>query len=142
MEKIGRVVEVKEKSIRIEIIRASACGEKCGECSGGCSKTGIYVEAQSKVDVVPGQFVVLHTKTKEVMKAAFYVYIIPLIMLITGVFAGSFFYPLAGIQFVSSELFSIITGILAMVVSFIFVKWIDAKFRNENKIEYTIIRGF
>lgn len=138
MEKVGKVISIKDNMARIEVVRVSACGEKCSSCKGGCSTTGVYIEAENHTNAQPGQFVKVDLKTSTVMKAAFVAYIFPLFMLVLGTISGTFLYPRFDITF-SSELFSILLGFSAMILSYIIIKLIDRVYLKE-RIKYTITR--
>lgn len=139
MEKIGRVVSTKGNTAKLEIKRASACGEKCGSCSGGCSSTGTFIEVDNSLKAAPGQLVKIETETSVVMKAAFWAYIFPLFMLITGIILGTNIYKSFNLN-IPSEVFSIILGGSFMLISYAVLKSIDKNINSKNIIKHRITK--
>ncbi|SHJ71531.1 SoxR reducing system RseC family protein [Tepidibacter formicigenes] len=139
MENIGKVIETKDNFAKLEVRRASACGEKCSSCKGGCSTTGIYVNVENTLDAKPGDFVKIETETKSIMKVAFIVYLFPLFMLILGIFSSFFIYKQFNIRF-SSEVFSFLVGLLFMGISYIIIRIIDFIYQSKGKLQYKIIK--
>lgn len=139
MEKIGRVVNTRGNIAKIEILRTSACGEKCSSCKGGCSQTGMYIDVENTVGAAPSQFVKVKVETKTVMKAAFLAYIVPLFMLIVGIVSGSYIHPLLGFTF-PAELFSFLLGMIFMGLSYFIVKIFDRIYQSKGIIKYEMIK--
>ena len=64
------------------VARGTSCGEHCGSC-GVCKYVGeIHTYAKNKIHAVPGDKVVIESKTSEVLGAAFMIYIIPMIAML------------------------------------------------------------
>lgn len=139
MEKIGKVVSTNGNKAQLEIRRASACGEKCGSCSGGCSSTGTFIQVQNSIMARPGQMVKIEVENKVVMKAAFLAYIFPLFMLITGIVSGSYIYKNFDFN-ISSEVFSILLGVFFMGISYAIIKRIDNNYSANENIKNKITR--
>ena len=139
MENIGKVVETIDNFAKLEVRRASACGEKCSSCKGGCSTTGIYVNVENTINAKSGDFVKIETETKSIMKVAFIVYLFPLFMLILGIFSSSFIYNQFNITF-SSEIFSFLIGLLFMSISYIIIRVIDSIYKAKGVLQYKIIK--
>ena len=129
MKQVGVVVEVQGEKAVVQIKRVSACGESCGSCSGGCQNTAQKVEAFNQVAAKQGQVVQMEMKDSDVLTAAFMVYIIPLILLFVGYFAGSALFKV--------EWLAIIAGIVFMIASFMVLKKYDNQL-NQSK-RYTPI---
>ena len=139
MDNIGRVVSTCGEYAKIEVIRSSACGEKCGSCKGGCTKTATYVDVVNTAGAQPSQFVMLQVDTKTVMGAAFLAYILPLIMLILGITAGTLIYSKLGTN-LPSELFALIIGLIFMTLSYGIVRYFDLQYKSQGKIKYHIAK--
>lgn len=99
MEQVGIVVELKNNNAKVQFKRASACGENCAMC-GGCEALNSFVVAKNEINANVGDSVIIETDTKNVLLAAFLVYILPLLLGITtyglfGIFWGIvlFFVP-------------------------------------------------
>ena len=80
-----------DNTAELSVQRQSACGGNCSGC-GGCSsgKNVITVIADNPISAEKGQMVLVETKTSEIIRYAFLVYIIPVILLIVGYFSASF----------------------------------------------------
>ena len=66
------------------VARGTSCGEHCGSCSV-CKYVGeIHTYARNKIHAVPGDKVVIESKTSEVLGAAFMIYIIPMLAMIAA----------------------------------------------------------
>jgi len=139
MEKIARIVSEEGNYAKIEIIRASACGEKCGSCSGGCSSTGIYVKALNEAGGKPGQMVKIELETSTVMKAAFLAYVLPLIMLVLGVLLGAYIHPRLDFN-ISSEALSLLFGVAFLIISYGILKVFDISYSSKGNIRYRVTK--
>ncbi len=139
MEKIGRIISEDGGYAKVEIRRVSACGEKCGSCSGGCSSTGVSVNAENQAGGKLGQFVKVEIETSTVMKAAFLAYIFPLVMLIGGIVVGSYVHSNLNFN-ISSEIFSFLFGLGLMIISYGVVKLFDISYESKGSIRYRITK--
>ncbi|MFQ5866884.1 MAG: SoxR reducing system RseC family protein [bacterium] len=86
MEEKGKVVKVENGVAQVEMERTSACA-RCGIClqSSG-DKPILYVK--DSLGAHPGDEVLLSVESKEVLKAAFLIYLFPLVGLVAGYFFG------------------------------------------------------
>ena len=82
MEVLGRVTErISEDSVRVEILRTSACGGKCGECSTSCGSKS-YIIAKNFDNAVKDDIVKIESDDKKVLILSFLVFIIPLLVIV------------------------------------------------------------
>lgn len=139
MENKGRVVSTNGKYAKVEVVRSSACGDKCGSCKGGCSKNATYINVENTAHAQPSEFVMLEIDTKTVMGAAFLTYILPLIMLIGGIIAGTAIYTNLSLG-LPSEIFALLTGISFMIFSYFIVRFFDSRFKSQDKVKYHIAK--
>ncbi|SCY16656.1 SoxR reducing system RseC family protein [Alkaliphilus peptidifermentans] len=124
MDKIGTVLELKNEYAVVEIGRANSCGEKCSSCKSGCTPTGIKVTARNEVKADVGQIVILEMEKKRVLKAAFLIYILPLIGLIIGIIVGMW----AGVKFEFEpyeELVGIVFGLFLLTMVYLGISRFD-----------------
>ncbi len=86
MEEKGRVIKVESGVAQVEMERTSACA-RCGIClqSSG-DKSILYVK--DSLGARPGDEVLVSVESKEILKAAFLIYLFPLVGLIAGYFLG------------------------------------------------------
>jgi len=86
MEEKGRVVKVENGVAQVEMERTSACA-RCGIClQSSQGKSVLYLE--DSLGAHPGDEVLVSVESKEVLKAAFLVYLFPLVALVAGYFLG------------------------------------------------------
>ena len=117
MNKIGIVRNVDQGMATIQITRDSSCGENCAMC-GLCFEKNMLITVNTDTTLVNGDLVSLETNTKYVLISAFYVYILPILMLIIG-YAVTTLY----------------IGISLMLISFIILYYADKKINKKNLIK-------
>lgn len=87
MEQIGEVVELRGKKALVRIQRASACGENCSQCEGGCKPTSSVIEATNGIYAKVGDTVKIQMNSLAFMSLAFIGYILPILICIGTYFA-------------------------------------------------------
>ncbi|WP_371371544.1 SoxR reducing system RseC family protein [Sporomusa aerivorans] len=133
-EQEGIVLETAGGMAKVKASRHSDC-ENCGSCPGN---TAIVVDALNPVGAQRGQRVALEVKEVNMLKAAFIVYILPLVMILAGAFAGSF---LANEQqAINPVWYQIGGGFLAFVLSIVYIKYFDRNARANDKMRPVITR--
>lgn len=69
--------------------RESACSGECHKCSGcGAAKQQVFVRAKNPIGARPGDQVIVSSDDRQILPAMLVVYILPLILLLAGYFAG------------------------------------------------------
>ncbi|AIF52498.1 MULTISPECIES: SoxR reducing system RseC family protein [unclassified Pelosinus] len=130
----GIVIEaISNHMARVKTSRHNDC-ENCGACPGN---SALVLDARNDIGAKVGQRVAIEIKEINMLKAAFIVYILPLLMVFVGVVAGgfcaeSFGYPLLGPQ--------IAGGIIAFILSVLYIKFFDSNARSDAKMQPIIIR--
>ena len=74
----------------VTVKRATACGDSCATCSAQCKNKNNSIEVENKIGARVGEHVVIEMKTSRVLKSAFAVYILPLIILFLTYFSADF----------------------------------------------------
>lgn len=128
----GIVIEVINDVAKVKVGRHSDC-KNCGACPGSDS---VIVNASNKIGARPGQRVLFEVKEKNVLKAAFVVFILPLIALFIGVILGGFIGRNAGFNI---RMFQIIGGLIAFALSVVIVKAFDKATHESEKSMPVII---
>ncbi|MEW6725005.1 MAG: SoxR reducing system RseC family protein [Bacillota bacterium] len=95
MLEIGRVVEVRGETALVQMIRTAACAS-CGKCASGHQSSLMQLEARNPVGAGMGDMVKLDTEGLTPLRAAFVVYLLPLLMAGVGYAIGSILSPSAG----------------------------------------------
>ena len=72
----------------VEVERGTACGGNCGACDACVFQNVIRATAVNKVSALPGQQVVIESKTSAVLGAAMLLYIVPFVLLFIGYAVG------------------------------------------------------
>lgn len=81
MTVLGRVVEnYKNGIIKVEILRVSACGGKCGNCGNSCGSKS-YVDVKNKDGATVGDIVMIQSSGNKVLLLSFAVFLVPIIVM-------------------------------------------------------------
>ncbi len=131
MKQAGIIIDVQGNKAVVQIKRATACGEKCGQCSG-CETTINKVEAINPINAKIGQTVIMELPDANVLFAAFIMYIVPIILLFGGIGIG--YIVLKNIAF------AIIIGVIVMILSFFVIKKMDGAFLKSEKFKPIITK--
>lgn len=129
----GFVIEVIDDLAKIKVGRHSDC-KNCGACPGSDS---IIISANNKMGAKPGQRVLIEVKETNVLKAAFVVFILPLIALFIGVMLGG----IIG-EYIKFNIFMsrVIGGIITFLLSIFIIKIFDKASAENEKSKPVIIR--
>lgn len=133
-EQEGIVLEVFDGMAKVKASRHSDC-ENCGSCPG---TNAIVVDALNPVGAQRGQRVAIEVQQVNMLKAAFVVYMLPLIAAVAGVFAGSY---LASTQMASDSMWYQAGGGVAFFgLSLIYIRYFDRNARTNDKMRPVITR--
>ena len=91
MVQLVRVREILDDgTARVTVLRQSACSGDCHKCSGcGAVQQTLVVTAQNPIGASVGELVLLRSDTASVMKGAFVLYILPLVLFFLGYALGA-----------------------------------------------------
>lgn len=118
---VTRVFDNTTAEIAVE--RQSACGGNCTSCGGTCTAQDIiHVIAKNSVNALTGQQVVISTHSARVIKAAFLVYILPLVLLFAGFFIAA--------AMSAPETLSIIAALCAFFVGILIIVLINRRYKK------------
>lgn len=129
MREVGVVESTNGNLAVVSVKRNTACGGSCASCSAKCHLKANQITVGNKIGAMPGDVVEIEMKTSTVLKSAFKVYILPLLLF----FLGYFFVEYK----TKSQLFSLIGGLIAFSITFIFLLIWDRL--NKEKFTTTII---
>lgn len=133
-EQEGIVVDTAGSTAKIRVSRHGDC-KNCGSCPGD---SAMVLDAGNPINAVPGQHVVFEVKEVNMLKAAFIVYILPLIATFIGVIAGEWVAKKTGY---SDMAFEIAFGTVAFVLSVVYIKKFDKSARADINMQPVIIRA-
>ncbi|NCA67912.1 MAG: hypothetical protein EOM87_07615 [Clostridia bacterium] len=135
MEEIGRVERINEKrnTARVVFARKTAC-DKCGMCMTHKDNISVYVDVKNLLNAKVGDEVAVTMGDSFVLKAAFIVYIIPVLFVGAAIAIGHAFNELV--------LFIMIIGalLLGLASSILLDKLIKNKIGYAPKMERLIIK--
>lgn len=115
MEEIGVVVQTQGETAKVRMTRHSSC-ERCGACGMGGAREAEFT-VLNPVGACPGQRVRIRVAPGTLYRAAFLVYIIPMIGLILGYLLGRWLAQYYGIGI--EEEIGMFAGFSVMALSFI-----------------------
>ena len=123
MRSTGIVKKTEGNEAIVEIKRTSACGDNCANCSGCGNMSMNEIKAENKILAKCGDTVIVEMDTNKVLKAAFYAYIMPLLMLFLGYFLVFYI--------TKTEIWGILGGISLMILTFVFLHLLDKNVKKE-----------
>lgn len=130
----GIVLEVMNGNLaKVKTSRHNDC-ENCGACPGN---SAMVLEALNDIGAKPGQRVAIEVKEINMLKAAFIVYILPLIAVFVGAMIGGNFAERLGSEVLWWQ---IAGGIIAFILSVIYIKYFDHAARTDVKMQPVIVR--
>ena len=119
MKQIGQVIKTDPdfSTARVRMQRHASC-QGCTACKMGSSDKPIEMEALNSIQAQAGNWVEVEMDHQRVLKAAFLMYIIPLVFLVIGILATNFLTGMAGIHRYRDGL-TAIGGFVATATAFI-----------------------
>lgn len=106
----------------VTVKRATACGYSCATCSAQCKNKNNSIEVENNMGARAGEHVVIEMKTSRVLKSAFAVYILPLIILFLTYFIADFLGY--------GEKICVLCSLAAFFVTFIVLHFIDKRIKS------------
>ena len=130
MKQIGKVVEIKADTAKIEVDRVSACDmcENAAHCAEKCQK--VYATASNSVNAEVGDTVEIETETGRVLLNSVLVFLLPVVLSIGA-------YLLSNLIFVES--FSVAITFFTLVFSLCAFSFVLNKI-SKNKVISRIVR--
>lgn len=138
MEQYGIVTEAKGETAFVSLQRHLACGN-CGKCGllSGAKKREVTVEVLNPIEAESGQRVVVESDDRHILFISFFLYIVPLIGLVAGIFLwlnAAARLGLSGDQ----DLTAVGVGLALMVLIFIGIRIWDRRVKDDPKYKPTI----
>jgi len=134
----GVIEDVSGQRTLVRIKKSSACAtcESRGNCEVVSGKN-MVVEVANDLGAGKGDHVELSVPSGAVLKLSLLVYILPVVALIAGAFAGGAF---AGVLHVPLSLASVIGGFLVMGITFYALKRLDRSLRPRSEFHPRMTR--
>ena len=130
MKEEGWVVEIEGNMAKVQIERKALC-DSCRACSM-LSSNAMIAEAENVLAARAGEKVEVEINSPHYLKAAFMLYIFPLIGLILCYVAGE--------KISNSELVGICSGLGGLFSSFSLIYWYEKRLRRRGKLKSKISR--
>lgn len=129
MRETGIIIKTNERTATVRINKA----QSCSHCNAGCMERegSMIAEAENPIGANLGDTVSLEINSKTALTATFIVFGLPLLMMFIGVFIADFIKK--------DQLFSIITGVVMLLLTLIPVKAYDKYLKKIGKCSIIII---
>lgn len=132
MNQQGFIIEtVDENTAKLKMQRHSACAS-CGKCVTSSEKKDIIVEVDNSIGAEIGDHVEVNMESMNVLKATAIAYLIPLGALIIGIISTYYILEAAGVTSNIEEISGLV-GILMTLLTYLFLKKNDKKFRDSKE---------
>lgn len=83
MREEGIVVKVYRDLCEVSVLRKTACGENCASCKATCGAREQLCVAKNMCGAAVGDRVAIEMDSRRVLKSAFLVYILPILVFLT-----------------------------------------------------------
>lgn len=141
MDHFGQVVELKKENKAVVKVRPNLSCENCGRCGGFFGdpekRQEDLVEVLNPIGAGKGQLVRLEARPTEVLLAAFMLYLLPLVALLIGLFAGrsiALSWEVAG----NADIWGLSTGVVFMVILFIVLRLHERRLAKGKRFKAVI----
>jgi sigma-E factor negative regulatory protein RseC len=132
-ETMGVVLETDAATAKVKINRHGECSN-CGACPGD---SAMVIDVRNKICAKPGQRVIINMPEDNMLKAAFVVYLIPLIAAVIGYSVGVAISTAVGINSTFTE---VLFSFLFVAVSIVNIKSFDKSAKNGKLSQPEIVR--
>jgi sigma-E factor negative regulatory protein RseC len=136
MEQVGKIEKIDGNIATILVKRISMCGDNCKSCSAACKVNGIKIEVEVSEDIDVGDYVEISTENEVMFKHIFMLYGTPFVLMLGAIFVVMFLLKNSP----NRDLFSALSGIASLGVSYFILKNYDKKEMKKNAIKYTVAK--
>ena len=116
----------------VAVRRTTACGGNCGSCESCVFQNELKTPAINTAQAAPGQKVLIESQSSRIFKAAFLVYVMPLLTFLLGYLLS----VLLGL----GESLQIVLSFAGMLVGGVLLVLSQKKLREKDKITFEIIQ--
>lgn len=131
----ARVVQREHDLFRVETIAGNLC-DGCTSCSKG--RGGLEVLAKADRNYHPGDLVDIDMPSADLNAAAFWVYGLPLVIIIAGIYLGTLLAPRVGLGHLS-EVVGVVLGIALGVIYYLFMRTRQGDMNKTGRFTATIV---
>jgi sigma-E factor negative regulatory protein RseC len=122
----GRVIKAADGKAMVEIARSDACATCHADCALKSGQRTMFVEVNDPIGVHENQYAQLSMQSASALRAAFVVYVIPVMALVVGVLLGEYLGATFGIR----NGLEILFGFGFLGLSLIWVKLYNNRFKQ------------
>ena len=115
----------------VAVTRGTACGGNCGSCESCVFQNELKTPALNKIQARPGQKVLIESQTSRIFKAAFLVYVFPLLFFLLGYLLSA--------AFSLGETAGIIFSFAGLIIGAVIVVLSQRRIREKDRITFEII---
>lgn len=131
-ESIGRVIKIENGQMLISMKRDSACGS-CESCAAGCESKEHIIKAKPRANYEVGDLVSIKVDSRKMLRGVMMVYLVPLFAFLLGIFASNYIF--SKFSFKVQDFYSIIIGVVLLLISLVIVKAYDKKYsKGDNDL--------
>ncbi len=131
-ESIGRVIKIENGQMLISMKRDSACGS-CESCAAGCESKEHIIKAKPRANYNVGDLVSIKVDSRKMLRGVMMVYLVPLLAFLLGIFASNYIF--SKFSFKVQDFYSIIIGVVLLLISLVIVKAYDKKYsKGDNDL--------
>lgn len=130
MNATGVVVDVENEKAYVHISRNTAC-ENCGACHFDEKTLNLKVTAINHANAIVGDRVELSMENVNFFRASFFLYGVPLIALLIGVFSGVYIFEKMNLELY--DIYAILLGMLFMAITYMILRKNKDKFADNTK---------
>ncbi|SIR16314.1 SoxR reducing system RseC family protein [Halanaerobium kushneri] len=141
MEELATVVQKNNDKVEVRIIKHSACSKcdkNCGLAGNSHDQDQVFLEVEDKIGVKKGDRVLLEMEKGNLVFATLIVYLLPIFLMISGYFFGSWVAAILNIK--SVELAGIAGTFIFLIISFLLNKILNSYFEKISSFQPTIKR--
>lgn len=131
----ARIIRQEKELFRVETVAGNLC-EGCTSCSKG--RGGLEVLAKADRDYRPGELVDIDMPSADLNAAAFWVYGLPLIIILAGIYLGTLLAPVIGLGN-WSEVVGVTLGIALGAVYYLVMKTRQGDMNKTGRFTATIV---
>jgi sigma-E factor negative regulatory protein RseC len=129
----GVVLEISGKMAKVKTSRHNNC-ESCGACPGN---SALVLDAKNPLGALPGQRVEFEIREAGMLKAAFIVFVLPLLAAFIGGISGGWLAAHAGYD---AQLPEVIGGVMSFGLAVMYIKYVDVSIRSDARMQPIITR--
>ena len=142
MREIGKVIDSNDNVAKVRVTKHSACSKCDRECplsnTDQHEQEEMIFKVKDKIGANKGDKVSIELENRNLVFSSLLMYLMPIINMIIGYFFGKWF----GMKYkiLDFELAGVLGTLLFLGLSYFFLKYINSKLENNNKINPRLVK--